>query len=288
MSQADRTELFLSQHHTDDVLVLPNAWDPASARIFAASGAMAIGTTSMGIAAAAGLPDGERLGLDAMLDAIGRIANAIDVPLSADMEAGYGGTPKAVAAAIERVMDIGVAGVNLEDGTGDIAAPLTDASLHADNIEAARAAADARGLHLVINARTDVFLAEVGAPEARIAEAVARGQRYVAAGADCVFVPGGLDYDTIEQLVAKLGAPLNVVANPAISTPLAPTVPLLRELGVARVSTGSGAMRASLALLGRIARDLLGPGNYEAMRAELEGPGSADAYRMAIGEHLRP
>lgn len=266
-----------------DLLVLPNAWDVASARILAAAGARAIGTTSMGISASLGFPDVECLPLGVMLDCVGRIAHAVDVPVTADMEAGYGATTAEVVRSVGRAVDCGVVGINIEDGTGDPAAPVRDPSVLVDRIRAIREATAASGLHLVINARTDVFLSESRSPDATLRDGVARLRQYRAAGADCVFAPGRLDPETIRHLVAEVDAPLNVLANPALTGVGTPSIPRLRELGVARVSVGSGLMRSSLAFVARAAEELLGPGTYSAMESEVERPGSAESYQAAIG-----
>lgn len=287
MNQAQRAEHFRALHTAPEILVLLNAWDVASARILAGAGCAAVGTTSMGVAAVAGLPDEQEIELDAMLAAVSAIAGAIDVPLTADMEAGYGTTTEEVVAAMHGALDAGAVGVNIEDGTGDPSAPLAPPELLAERIAAIRAAVDARGVRLVINARTDVFLRSVGAPDERLARAIERGNRYRAAGADCVFVPGGLERETIRTLAVELDAPLNVVANPAISVPVVPPIPELQELGVARVSVGSGLLRSTLALTLRVAREALGAGTYERMAGELAGDDAPLAYELAIGRARR-
>ena len=281
--QVQRAETFLALHHGPEVLVLLNAWDVASARIFAACGSRAIGTTSMGIAAVAGFPDVERIGRDAMLDAVGRIARSVEIPVSADLERGYGGGPDEVATTIERALDCGVVGVNIEDGSGEAGAPVIEIEAMCERVGAARSAAATRGVPLVINARTDVYLSQAGAPGQRLAEAVRRGNAYRDAGADCVFVPGGLERETVRELARELEAPLNVVANPALSIPVVPTVPELQDLGVARLSVGSGALRTTLSLTQRIAEEVLKGGVYGIMAEELGRPDAARAYRAAIG-----
>ncbi|MCA9690193.1 MAG: isocitrate lyase/phosphoenolpyruvate mutase family protein [Nannocystaceae bacterium] len=286
--QVQRAAQLLALHHQASPLVLPNAWDVASARIFAAAGAAAIGTTSMGIAAAAGYPDEEQLPLAAMLDVVARVVAAVDIPVSADLERGYGETPAAVGRSVLQVIDAGAVGVNLEDATGDPSAPLLPVDVFVARIAAARDAAQAVGVPLVINARTDVFLAAVGDPATRLARAIERGNRCRRAGADCVFVPGGLDRETIAALVRGVDAPINVVANPAISSPVVPSIAELAALGVSRVSLGSGPMRATLALTLQIAEEVLGEGRYDAMKAALARPSANAAYAMAIGEARRP
>lgn len=279
--QVRKSEAFLKFHSADEIVVLLNAWDVASARIFEAAGSRAIGTTSMGVAAVHGYPDVQRIPLDTMLNAVARIAAAVRIPVSADMEAGYGQTTEQVVASILRAVDCGIVGINIEDGTG-ATPPLLEPEVLVERITAIRKATDKRGIHLVINARTDVFLEAVGPPDKRLEITIARGNAYRKAGADCIFVPGGLDRDTIRTLVQEIDAPLNVVANPAISVPVVPSVSELQSLGVSRVSVGSGLTRASLSFVSRAAQEILGDGTYGIMAGELAHPGQS--YETAIGK----
>lgn len=189
-----------------------------------------------------------------MAKAVGRIAQAVNVPVSADFEAGYGPIPRAVQQTVEAALEAGAAGLNLEDATGDRIRPLFDIEVQADRIRLARETAKH---DLVINARTDVYLLEVGAERARFDRAVRRANAYREAGADCLFVPGVTDRETIRALVKAIHGPLNVLAVEGT-----PPVAELQDLGVARVSVGSGPMRAALGLTRRIAQELLGPGTY--------------------------
>ncbi|MFN2631975.1 MAG: isocitrate lyase/phosphoenolpyruvate mutase family protein [Thermoanaerobaculia bacterium] len=199
-----KAELLLALHQPGRPLVLVNVWDAASARIVEDAGLPAVATTSAGIAFCHGYPDGQKIPRDLMLEAISRICRAVSVPVTADMEAGYGPTPDEVREAAGRALEAGAAGLNLEDGTGDAAGPLASVSLQREKIRAIREAGDARGVPIVINARTDVFLDAVGAPEERFGQAVARGHAFREAGADCVFVPGVTDRDVIAPLVREL------------------------------------------------------------------------------------
>ncbi|MFC7136228.1 isocitrate lyase/PEP mutase family protein [Halobaculum litoreum] len=260
-TQRERAETLRALHTAGDgPLVLPNAWDAGSAVIFADAGFDAIGTTSAGIAAAQGVPDGEHLSREAMLAVVERIANAVSVPVTADIEAGYGDTPAEVADTVRATVDAGAVGVNLEDGTGDPDRPLADTAAHAAVIRAARAAADAADVPVVVNGRTDVFWLGVGDEATRLERAVERANAYAEAGADCLFVPGVTDTETIGALVDRLDAPLNVLGGPG-----APPVDALAAAGVARVSVGSGPMRATLGLLREIAGELHDEGTYGAM-----------------------
>jgi 2-methylisocitrate lyase-like PEP mutase family enzyme len=244
--QARATEL--RRLHTDPaILVLVNVWDAASARTVASvPGCRAIATASWAIAAAHGLADGEVIGRDGMLEVVRRVASSVHLPVTADLEGGYGETPDAVAETIARAIEAGAVGCNLEDGVSD--GELRDAEDAAARVAAARERADTEGVPVVINARTDVYLRGADDPEA----AILRGQAYARAGADCIFVPGVRDPATIRALVEGIDAPVSVLATPG-----APSVSELQQLGVARVSFGPGPMGVALAALARTASDLL-------------------------------
>jgi 2-methylisocitrate lyase-like PEP mutase family enzyme len=235
--------------HTPPGFVLPNAWDAGSARILEQVGFPAVATTSAGIAWSCGIPDGEGLDRDTMLDHIARIVAAVDVPVTADLEAGYGETPDDVGRTVARAVEVGAVGANLEDAVRTGLFGIDEA---ADRIAAARAAAPSGTF--VLNARTDTYFA--GVPGDVFAETVRRAGRYVDAGADCVFVPGVVEADTIRRLAAEIPGPLNVVAG------LANTIdaPTLFSLGVRRVSLGGSLARAALSTLERAARELLDSG----------------------------
>lgn len=253
--QRERAERFRQLHQGPGILVLPNAWDAASARIFEDAGFPAIATTSAGIASALGYPDGERVPFSEMLAVIARIVRAVSVPVSADIEAGFAAMPEGVQQNCVAVLEAGAVGVNLEDGTGG--KRLTATAIHADRVRAARAAGEAFGVPLLINARTDAFLDEVGAPETRLPESLTRGRAYRLAGGDCIFVPGVTDAATITAIVQGIDGPVSVLAGPATSP-----VAELERLGVRRVSMGSAPMRSTLAHLRRIARELQSTGTY--------------------------
>jgi 2-methylisocitrate lyase-like PEP mutase family enzyme len=232
--------------------------------VFEAAGAPAIGTTSAGVAYALGRPDGERLPRAELLEAIRRIAAAVEVPVSADIESGFGATPQAVAETVRAVIDAGAVGINLEDGVPGEAGGLRPLEDQLRRLEAAREAAEATGSGLFVNARTDTYLARVGAPGERLSIAQERLRAFVAAGADGVFVPGLADPDAIRALVETAEVPLNVLASPSM-----PPVAELEALGVARLSVGSGPMRATLDLCRRIAAELQETGRSTLMGAQL-------------------
>ena len=238
------------------MLVLPNAWDAASARLIEAEGFPAIATTSAGVAAALGYPDGGIVPTNEMLEAIVRIARAVSLPVTADIEHAYGATPAAVADVVLKVIAAGAVGINLEDCVPG-ARDLEPLALQTDKIKAIVKASTKAGVRVVINARTDGFLRGFGAPETRLGVAIERGKAFLDAGADCVFVPGVRDAATIGALVNGIGGPVNVLAVDG-----SPSIPELEALGVARVSLGSGPMRATMAVLRDIARELKQTGTY--------------------------
>ena len=219
-------------------LILPNAWDVASARAFAALQVPAIATTSAGVAESLGYEDGEAAPADAMLAAVARIAGAIgELPLTADLEGGYGLAPNDLVA---RLLGAGAVGLNLED-TDHHGMGLLQADDQAQRIADVKAAGRAAGVDIVLNARVDVFIREVGAPETRMDEALRRAQRYVEAGADCVYPIWLADEAEIATFVAGVAAPVNIYARDA-----APSVGRLAELGVRRVTFGTGLFRAAM------------------------------------------
>lgn len=255
----DKAVTLADLHTNGPLLVLPNAWDAGSARIFVEAGFPALATTSAGVAFSLGYPDGEKISRDEMLAAVARITRRVSVPVTADMEAGFGTTPDAVAETARGVLRAGAVGMNLEDA---IAERLLDFDLAVSRVSAARAAAAAAGVPLVINARTDAFHPGTLPPDRQFAEAVRRGNAYRQAGADCVFVPFVGDSGTIERLVKAITAPLNILGAPD-----APTLTALAGLGVRRVTFGSAPMRATLGLARRMAREWKEKGTYGTLAA---------------------
>lgn len=249
-------------HGTAEVLVLLNAWDAGSARVFEQSGCAAIGTTSAGIAYALGRPDGEALTRAELADATARIARVLGVPLTADVETGYGATPAEVGETVAAVLEAGAVGINLEDAAADGGPSLRPLADQAARLHAARAAAQEFGVELFLNARTDVYWLGVGEREQRLDLAVERARAYVEAGADGLFVPGLTDPDEIAAFVAAVPVPVNVLASRET-----PSLDALTDLGVRRLSVGSGPVRAALDLAGRIALDVLETGSSDLMAA---------------------
>lgn len=257
-TQRAKAETLRELHKGPEILILPNAWDVGSARFLAGAGFSAMGTTSAGIAFALGYPDGERISREQMLDVVGRITAAVPLPVTADIEAGYGPSPEAVAESVNMAIEAGAVGINIEDSTGCASDPLFEIALAVERIRAARKAANAAGVPLVINARTDGYMVNGGNGEDVFEESVRRASAYRAAGADCLFVPMVGDAPTIGQLVERIDGPVNVLAGPT-------TVPVaeLQALGVARVSIGSSLARAAYGLMKHAAEELLGPGTFD-------------------------
>jgi len=262
-TQIAKAEAFRRLHDGSKLLVLPNAWDVASARLYEAAGFSAIATTSAGVAWTLGYPDGEEIRRETILEAVQRITTRVSLPVTADMVAGFGPRPEDTAETVRGVIAAGAVGLNLEDGTGDPDNPLVEVSLHVEKVRAARAAAAAAGVPVVINARTDVFLAAVGTPDTRLDHAIRRANAYREAGADSLFVPGVQDSETIGHLARSIAGPLNILARAGT-----PPISELARLGVARVSVGSGPMLAALGRLRRIIAELLGTGTFAAMTEE--------------------
>jgi 2-methylisocitrate lyase-like PEP mutase family enzyme len=257
MTQLERADYF-RQLHKKRPLVLPNAWDAASARVIELAGAPAIATTSAGVSWSCGVSDGQKLRREQMIQAIRYIVQTVAVPVTADIEGGYGdGSVRDVAETVKAVIAIGVVGINLEDSPGQSGQPLLTPDAHADRIRAAREAALTAGGDLVINARTDIYLFQVGPAESRFDAAVQRANLYRQAGADCLFVPGVTDTETIASLVRAIDGPLNIMAMPG-----APNTSQLGQLGVARVSVGPAIAQAALATTRRVANELLEQGTY--------------------------
>jgi 2-methylisocitrate lyase-like PEP mutase family enzyme len=257
-TQSEKAEFFCSLHRGPEILVLPNAWDCASARVFEQAGFPAIATTSAGIAFSFGYSDGERIPQDWMLTAVKRISGCVSVPVTADLEAGYGDVAKTTAGLIAA----GAVGLNLEDMDHESRA-LAPIAAQIEKIAMIRRIATGLGVNVVINARTDVFLAEIGEAATRLDRSCERLRAYIAAGADCVFLPGVADESIIRRVVEALKYPLNILVGAN-----SPAIPRLRELGVARISVGSGIMRATLGLTRRITQELKQSGTYTAL---LEG-----------------
>ena len=264
LTQHEKAAKLRQLHDRSRILLLPNAWDVASARVFEAAGFPAIATTSGGVAATLGYPDGQRVSRGEMLDVVRRIAGAVNVPVTADMEAGYGDDPASAADTVRGVLSAGAVGLNLEDGTGNPSEPLRPPKLQVERIRAARIEAQEAEIPVVINARVDVYL-HPGEDEAtRFRDAVDRANAYREAGADSLFLIGARDPGLIARLVSAIHGPVNVLAGPGF-----PPIDELERIGVARVSFGSGPMRAALTAARRFADEILRSGTYESLAGEI-------------------
>jgi 2-methylisocitrate lyase-like PEP mutase family enzyme len=254
MSQRDKAQRLRELHRPGNPLVLVNAWDALSARVIEEAGAEAIATTSAGMAFALGYPDGQKISRDEMMAAVAVVARVVDLPVTADMEAGYGDLPVDAAATARGVVDAGAVGLNLEDTTAGGLLPIEG---FVAKIEAIRAVGEETGVPLVINARVDQFIAEIGDQDTRLEHTIERGRAYREAGADCVFVPAVTDSDTIRALVDGIGGCVSVLA-----TQPGQSVDDLARLGVARISIGSGTYLAAMSEAKRFAEEILGSGTF--------------------------
>ncbi len=267
---AEKANRLLELHHGTSPLVLINAWDAASAAMVEHCGLPAVATSSAAVANALGYPDGQYVPWPEMLAAISRIARAVSVPVTADIEAGFAADAHDLTqleSSIEQVIDAGAVGVNLEDALPAHAdpnvrhsSPLYPLAKQVERIQAARRAAEKLNIHLVINARVDAYWQAGVEPGVALRNTLERGQAYLKAGGDCVFIPGLRSPDHIRTVVNHLRAPVNILAGPGV-----PSIPELAKLGVKRVSSGSGPHRAAMGLLRRMADEAKASGTYTAL-----------------------
>jgi 2-methylisocitrate lyase-like PEP mutase family enzyme len=264
--QAAKAEAFRAMHRGPRLLLLANAWDAMSARLIAEAGFPAIATTSGGVAWALGYADGEAAPWDEIVAATGRMARAVPVPVTADIEAGFGDTPEAVGRSIGEIIGAGAVGVNLEDGMRG-AVPIRTVEDAAARIRAAREAARAAGVPIVVNARTDLYIKHIGDEASRFEEAVVRARAYLAAGADCFYPIGLRDPATIGRLTKAVDAPVNINVRAGH-----PSVPELEALGVRRASTATAVTLVAADLIRDIARSLLESGRFDAVSPKIGHP----------------
>ncbi|OGC90064.1 MAG: hypothetical protein A2W25_15620, partial [candidate division Zixibacteria bacterium RBG_16_53_22] len=260
IDQAEKAKQFSRMHQGPGLFILPNAWDVGSALLFAGLGYRAIATSSAGIAYSRGILDGEQIARDEMLKVVRAIVEAVDLPITADLEGGYGRDPEIVAETIKLAIEAGAVGVNIEDSTKgdprDAGKLLFDIKLATDRYRAATEEADSSGIPFVLNARIDCFLRLGNGPEVS-ADTIRRGNAYREAGADCIFVPGVTDRATIALLVREIKAPINILAGPGI-----PSAEELGTLGVRRLSFGASLFRAAYSEAVRVAREMRERGLY--------------------------
>ncbi len=281
--QKEKAEMFLKFHQDKEILVLLNSWDIGSSKLIEACGYKAIATTSMGIAASLGYPDCQIIQLSEMIQVITGIVNAVKVPVTVDIEAGYGNNLNEIIDSVKKIIATGIVGINIEDSI-DLSPELIDEKEFCERISAIRELSDSLGFHLVINARTDSFYTSSGSTREKLAESIKRGNKYREAGADCIFVQPVWEREIISTLVKEMNAPINILSNPTIGGGLPLSVRELQDLGVARLSLGSGLMKATLSLIKKVADELSEKGTYTVLLNALSPvTETALAYKMAIG-----
>jgi 2-methylisocitrate lyase-like PEP mutase family enzyme len=265
--RAIKAELFRAMHQGPPLLVLPNAWDAASARIVVEAGYRAVATTSGGVAWALGYADGEVAPWAEVVAATARIARAVSVPVTADIESGYGDSPEAVARSIADIIAAGAVGVNLEDGLRDGPAPIRPIEDAARRIAAAREAGRAAGVPIVINARTDLYLKNIGDEKSRFDEAIARARAYLAAGADSFYPIALRDMATIGRLAAAVPAPININVRAGY-----PSVAEFEALGVRRLSTATQLPLVALGVIRQVVEQMRATHRFDALHAAMTHP----------------
>ena len=274
----DRLELsemarsFLARHRAPPLLLLPNVWDVLSARLFMAAGFEALATTSGGVAWALGYPDGEAAPWPEVVAATARIVKAAKVPVTADIEAGYGATPAEVGAHVAEIIQTGIAGINLEDGLHGPIRTIEDASAR---LHAAREAAHQEGVPIVINARCDVFYLQHGEEKTRLATTIERCKAYLAAGADCVYPFGLRDPATIAAFVKAVEAPVNITGRAGM-----PDAASFERLGVARITIASAATLVAMSAIQKLAAELRATGGFETLTPTMRHPDAQKLFTM--------
>jgi len=273
-SQWEKAEALLSLHRNGGLLVLPNIWDPIGARILEAKGYPAIATASAAVSASLGYQDGEKINRSTLIDILGRIARSVDVPVTADIETGYGESLSELELTAEQVIESGVVGVNIEDGL-EKGAGLRSIEEQCRRISTLRQVANRHGAHLVINARVDSFVSPSFVDGQRaMEEAVVRARAYAAAGADCIYPIGPGDEATVRMLRDRIESPINILGGPT-----AAQLHVLREIGINRVSFGPFVFRSCLRKFVDIVEGLGADGDY----ASLDNLMSRDE----VSEYLR-
>ncbi|MBG9811188.1 dihydrouridine synthase [Bacillus endophyticus] len=251
---------FKELHQQSSTFVLPNAWDAMSARTYQEEGFQAVGTTSAGISISLGYPDGENLPFEMMLSALKIIVNSVSLPVSADIEGGYGIIGEELTEKIKQIILTGVVAINIEDGTGDPHHPITDLSLQLEKIAIIREISQSMDMPLFINARTDLYWLNIGNLNERLKSTINRTRAYQEAGADCVFIPGLRCIDSIRTLRQEISCPINLLAESG-----SPSLEELSNIGIERVSCGSAPFRATVTLLKKISRHIMKDSNLEYM-----------------------
>ncbi|WP_037465350.1 isocitrate lyase/PEP mutase family protein [Shimazuella kribbensis] len=243
--------------------VLPNAWDAISAKVFEECGFKAIGTTSAGIAVSQGYSD-RNMPFQTAITSIERIVHSVNIPVSVDIEDGYGQTIEETIETVRQVISTGAVGINIEDSTIDPEQPLYDISVQQQKISAIKNLADTLGIPLFINARTDVYWSQIGEPSTRMQETIKRALAYQEAGADCIFVPGVTDRKMIQNLRKAVSIPINLLAGPDM-----PSLSELSDIGIQRISCGSAPFRATTTLLKNIGEEIINHGTFHQMTSNV-------------------
>jgi 2-methylisocitrate lyase-like PEP mutase family enzyme len=273
-SQKEKAEILLSLHMGGDMLILPNVWDPIGARVLAAKGYPAVATASAAVSASLGYQDGERINRSTLIYLLGRIARSVDVPVTADIESGYGESLSELKLTAQQVIESGVVGVNIEDSI-EKGGGLRAVEEQCQRISALRQIANRQGVHLVINARVDSFVSPSFTNGQRaMEEAVMRARAYAEAGADCIYPIGPGDEATVRTLRERIESPINILGAPT-AAPLS----VLREIGINRVSFGPFVFRSCLRKFMDIAEDLRADGDYSSLSNLMSG--------AEVSEYLR-
>lgn len=247
--QKKQAEAFSAMHREKHMFVIPNAWDTASAYIYAKTGFSAVATSSAGIAYALGYPDGEKITFQDLLSAVEKMTDRVHIPVSVDFERGYAEDSETVKENAKKLLEAGAVGFNIEDGFPD--GTLGSLELQLEKLKALVQLKSETGISFVINARTDLYWYGIGTGEERFKAAVERGNAFAEVGADCVFIPGAICRETVSELVRNIGAPLNIILNGTFHD--------FKELdaaGVRRLSVGSGPVRYVLGRAIEMAQNL--------------------------------
>ncbi len=259
-SQDAKAEAFRVLHRTARLLILPNAWDVASARLFEDAGFPAVATSSAALAVSVGYPDGEKIPRDELFSIVRRIVAAVQVPVSVDLESGYAATPHELEGTIRQLIATGAVGLNLEDSSRAAGRALLPIEAQVQRLETVRKVGRESGIPLVVNARTDAFIVGRADTKARFDETLRRSRAYEAAKPDCVYPMGLADRESIAGFVQGVHTPVNVMVRKGL-----PTVAELERLGVRRLSLGPSGMYAAMGLLKRAATELKQRGTYDAL-----------------------
>lgn len=279
-SQKAKAEILLCLHTNGSLLILPNIWDPIGARILAAKGYPAVATASAAVSASLGYQDGEKINRSTLIDLLGRIARSVDVPVTADIESGYGESPSELELTAQQVIESGVVGVNIEDSV-EKGGGLRTVEEQCRRIFALRQVANHRGVHLVINARVDSFVSpSFTNGQQAMEEAVIRAKAYASAGADCIYPIGPGDEATVRMLRERIEYPINILGSPT-AAPLS----VLREIGINRVSFGPYLFRSCLRKFVDIVEGLRTNGSYASLSNLMS---RAEVSEYLISEHEQP